>query len=471
MRHILMTIACAISLSVPALAQQDTVIHSSRGDQEAVAVTIYNHNLGLVKETRSVSLPHKSGELRYADVASHIIPASVHVRSLTSADKFDVLEQNYEYDLMNPDKLLDKYVGKEITIVDFNEYNNQKQEIQAKLLSNNDGQILKIGDKIYLGHPGYRALPQIPENLIAKPTLMWQYGNRGPAKQQLEVSYLTNRISWQADYVLVIGKDDRTGDLGGWVTIDNKSGATYPNATLKLVAGDINRVEKPRGREPYATKMALSEAAPRFREQEFFEYHLYDLQRTTTIKDNQTKQIQLMDAGDIAMQKRYFVRGEHHYYLNRYGNDDKQPVHVKLEIENRDKNNLGMPLPAGIVRMYKKDADGSQQFVGEDRIEHTPKNEKITLTAGEAFDVVAERKQTDFEQIGTKAFETAWEIELRNHKKGDVTVLIEEPLRGDWKIVSKSHEYNKIDAHTIGFDVTVPKNGKTTVTYRVRVQR
>ena len=471
MRHILMTIACAISLSVPVLAQQDTVIHSSRGDQEAVAVTIYNHNLGLVKETRSVSLPHKSGELRYADVASHIIPASVHVRSLTSADKFDVLEQNYEYDLMNPDKLLDKYVGKEITIVDFNEYNNQKQEIQAKLLSNNDGQILKIGDKIYLGHPGYRALPQIPENLIAKPTLMWRYGNRGIAKQQLEVSYLTNRISWQADYVLVIGKDDRTGDLGGWVTIDNKSGATYPNATLKLVAGDINRVEKPRGREPYATKMALSEAAPRFREQEFFEYHLYDLQRTTTIKDNQTKQIQLMDAKDIAMQKRYFLRGEQQYFFGRYGNEDKRQANVELEIENRDKNNLGVPLPAGIVRMYKKDADGSQQFVGEDRIEHTPKNEKITLTAGEAFDVVAERKQTDFEQIGTKAFETAWEIELRNHKKGDVTVSIEEPLRGDWKIVSKSHEYNKIDAHTIGFDVTVPKNGKTTVTYRVRIQR
>ncbi|MFP4417133.1 MAG: DUF4139 domain-containing protein [Chitinispirillaceae bacterium] len=473
MRHLFMGICCIFLVIMSAYSQQDTVVESSIRDQQSVAVTIYNDDLGMIKDIRSISLATKSGELRFGDVASHIIPASVHVRSINASDEFKIFEQNYEYDLMNPDKLLDKYVGKEISVITFNENTNEKQETRARLLSNNEGQILKIGDKIFLGHPGYRALPRIPENLIARPTLMWQYGNTGPGTQRLQVSYLTKQIGWQADYVLVIDESDNFGDLSGWVTIDNRSGATYNNASLKLVAGNINRVKKRRPEMfDSARMMKYGAGAPQFEEQGFFEYHLYDLQRKTTIKNNQTKQIQLMNAGDIGLDKQYVVKGEQHYFFSPYRtNDPKRPVNVELRVKNSKKNNLGMPLPAGTVRMYKQDADGSQQFVGEDRIEHTPKNEEITLTAGEAFDIVAERKQTDFEQIGAGAYESAWEISLRNHKDSDITVTVEEPLSGDWKVVTRSHEFEKMDASTIRFAVRVAKNGEAKVRYRVRVKR
>ncbi len=473
MRGLLSVGICFVfMINTAGFAQKDSVVESSMGDQQSVSVTIYNDDLGLIKDTRSIKLPEKSGELRFGDVASHIIPASVHVRSLNGAKKFDVYEQNYEYDLMNHEKLLDKFIGKEITIVDFDEQTKERKETRAELLSNNDGQVLKVGDQIFLGHPGYRVLPRIPENLIAKPTLMWRYGNNGPAQQQLEVSYLTNRIRWQADYVLILDKSDSKGDLSGWVTIENQSGATYPNAALKLVAGDINRVKPHPQPEMYNRVRMKSTGAAQFQQQAFFEYHLYDLQRKTTIKNNQTKQIQLMNAGDINLDKRYIVKGEQHYFFSRYnGDDSKRPVNVELQIQNSKKNNLGTPLPGGVVRMYKQDADGSQQFVGEDRIEHTPRDEEITLTAGEAFDIVARRRQTDFEQIGNRSFESAWEIRIRNHKDDSISVSVEEPLVGDWKVVDRSHKFSKVNASLIRFEVKVPANGESIVTYRVRVER
>jgi hypothetical protein len=451
------------------------VTTSTAEDQKSLQVTVYNSNLGLIKDVRTITLPKGEGELRFMDVAAHIMPQTVRAKSINRSSDFAVLEQNYEYDLMSADKLLDKYVGKKVKIIDINEFKGKKDEIEAILLSNNSGQIFKINDEIYLGHPGLKVLPAIPENLIANPTLMWLYANKRKNAYELEVSYLTNNLSWKADYVLALNNDDTKSDLSGWVTIDNQSGAAYKNAKLTLVAGEVHRAPQPsfdrrlRAKRTYVEKAM---AAPGFKEKEFFEYHIYNLQRKTTIKHNQTKQINLLDASAFAITKELLTKGQSWYYARHYRSDDtKQPVEVYVKFKNSRQNNLGMPLPAGIMRVYKRDSEGSQQFVGEDNIEHTPNNEEIKLKLGKAFDVVAERTQTDYKEIGSRAYETAWEIVLRNHKKTSVTIGIIEPLQGDWKVVSRSHDFRKLDAFTIRFDIAVPRDGEKKITYRVRVER
>jgi len=449
-------------------------LQSTLDDQSAVEVTVYNSNLGLVKDTRRISLPTGEGELRFMDVAEAIMPVTVHVKSLTAPTALTVLEQNYEYDLMNADKLLDKYVGKKIKLIDYNYYQDRKEIVDAVLLSNNQGQIYKIGDEIYLGHPGYRILPEIPENLISKPTLMWIFNNSESKPQQIEVSYLTNNINWKADYVVVLDKDDKSVDVSGWVSIDNKSGVTYKEAKLKLVAGDVNRVQD-RGYSGgiYQESMIMAKMAPspQFEEKAFFEYHIYDLQRKTTIKDKQTKQISLLEASAVSAQKEFLVYGQQSYFTQLYREQNpKQPVNVYVKFKNAKDNQLGMPLPAGIMRLYKKDDAGALQFIGEDRIEHTPKDEEVKLKIGEAFDVVAERVQKDFQQITTRMYESEWEITLKNHKSEDVTVGLVEPIYGaNWEVVSSSHPSTKTDAFTLRFDISVPKDQEVKLIYRIRV--
>ena len=452
-------------------ATGQTVSKSTVDDQVAVQVTVYNSNLGLIKDTRKVALPLGEGELRFMDVASHIMPVTVHTKSLNRPDDFFVLEQNYEYDLMNANKLLDKYVGKEIKLMDWNKFQDRKEVVEATLLSNNQGQIYKINDEIYLGHPGHKILPEIPENLIAKPTLTWLYDNKSKKTHELEVSYLTKNITWKADYVIVLNKDDTSADISGWVSLDNRSGATYKNATLKLIAGEVHRAkERMREEIVYAMAPRSKVGAHRFEEKPFFEYHIYDLQRKTTIKDNQTKQVSLLEAIGARVRKELLVYGVQSYFTRRYRDQNpKQPVNVYVKFKNSQGNSLGMPLPAGIMRLYKQDIDKSLQFIGEDRIEHTPKDEEVRLKVGETFDVVAERVQTDYRQISTRLHESEWEITLRNHKEEDITVGIVEPLFGNWVVISNNYPYKKVDAFTIRFDVMVPKDGEVKVKYRIKV--
>jgi hypothetical protein len=313
-------------------------------------------------------------------------------------------------------------------------------------------------------------LPEIPENLIAKPTLTWLYDNKNKADHDLEVSYLTNNISWKADYVVVLNVDDTSADVSGWVTLDNKSGATYKNASLKLIAGDVHRAEEQFEDRVYMMKQMERAAAPQFEEKAFFEYHIYDLQRKTTIKDKQTKQVSLLEATGAKIQKELLVYGIRSYFTRLYrGQTPKQTVNVYVKFENTKENSLGMPLPAGIMRLYKQDDEGSLQFIGEDRIDHTPKNEEVSLKIGEAFDVVAERIQTDFKKITTRLHESEWEVTLRNHKEEDVKVGIVEPLYGNWTVISNSHPYEKVDAFTIRFNIDVPKDKEVKVKYRIRV--
>lgn len=454
---------------VSAVATAQSVSKSTIDEQIGVEVTVYNSNLGLIKDTRKVELPLGEGELRFMDVASYIMPVTVRAKSLNRPDDFIVLEQNYEYDLINADKLLDKYVGKKIKIIDWNEFQDRKDIVEATLLSNNQGQIYKINDEIYLGHPGYKVLPEIPENLIAKPTLMWLYDNKNKDAHNLEVLYLTGNINWKADYVVVLNKDDTSSDISGWVTLDNKSGTIYKEASLKLVAGEVHRAEE-RLEMLYALAEATKARAPSFEEKAFFEYHIYDLQRKTTIKNNQTKQVSLLEADGVKVDKELLVHGIRTYFTSSYTEvKQKQPVGVYIKFKNSKGNNLGMPLPEGIMRLYKKDDEGSLQFIGEDRINHTPKDEEVKLRVGEAFDVVAERLQTDYKRLTTRLYETEWEITLRNHKQEDIMVGIVEPLFGSWELISSSHPYKKVDAFTIKFEVKIPKDGEVKVKYRIRV--
>ncbi len=457
-----------------ALAADSTVFKSTAQDQTAVEVTVYNSNMALIKDVRKVQLPAGEGELRFMDVAAGIMPVTVHVKSLNQPDAFTVLEQNYEYDLMSPAKLLDKFVGKTIKLIEWKQYQDRKDTVEATLLSTNNGNIYQIGSEIYLGHPGVHVLPEIPENLIAKPTLMWLYGSQAKEPHTLEVSYLTNNMTWAADYVLVLNKEDTTGDLAGWVTVNNQSGAAYKGAKLKLVAGEVHRAPPKGARPEYyedARVMASMAAREGFVEQAFFEYHIYDLQRPTTIKENQTKQISLLEASGAKTEKELLVHGIRSYFTYRYQEQmEKQPVKVYVKLKNSKENQLGMPLPEGVVRVYKKDPQGQLQFIGEDRVEHTPKDEEVKLEIGEAFDVVAERKQTDYKQITSGLHESEWEITLRNHKEEEeITVGLVEPVFGNWQVISNTHPYTKVEAFTLRFDVKVQKDGEVKARYRVRV--
>ncbi len=464
----------AIFILLCAQAQaEDKVFKSAAEDQVGMELTVYNDNLGLVKDIRKVQLPKGHGELRFMDVAATINPVTVHAKSLSQPQEFSILEQNYEYDLINSAKLLDKYVGKKIKILQWHEFQDRKELVDAELLSNNQGPVYKINDEIYLGYPGTQILPKLPENLIAKPTLTWLYDNSSDKPHDLEVTYLADKLNWHADYVLVVNTDDSAGDLSGWVSLENNSGATYKDAHLKLVAGTVNRALD------YALNGVMRKAeafpaaasrAPEFKERGFFEYHIYDLGRRTTVKDKQTKQISLLEAFGAKIKKEFLVYGLQSYFTAQFHeNNPKQPVNVYMSFKNSKENNLGMPLPAGIVRLYKQDNDGGREFIGEDRIKHTPKDEEIRLKTGEAFDLTATRLQTDYKALTTRLYESAWEITLRNHKESEVEIGIVEPVPGNWQVIENSHPFKKVDAHTIRFDVQVPKDGEVKVRYRFKV--
>lgn len=443
-------------------------------DQTGISVTIYNVNLGLVKDQRQLKLPKGTGSLKFMDVASQIIPTSVHIKSLVNPESLQILEQNYEYDLLNPQKLLDKYVGKEVKLFYKNPYTEREEIVTATLLSNNGGPIFKIGDEITFGHPGRIIFPGVPESLISKPTLVWLLENSLSSVQKVEASYLTNGINWRSDYVVTLDEKDDRADISGWVTIDNKSGTTYRDAKIKLVAGDVNRAKND---YEYKDKMlrfageTAKAAAPQFKEEEFFEYHIYTLQRPATVKDNQTKQISLVNADNVTVKKELIYYGAQYYYRSTYGEKiTNQKIGVFVEIANKKEYNLGIPLPKGTVRVYKHDSEGSLQFVGEDSIDHTPKDEKIKIKLGDAFDVVGSRKQTDWKKIAYDTYERSFEISLRNHKKEDVVVKVIEPIPGEWTILSSSHEYKKTEAFTAEFEIPVPKDKEVKLTYRVRIR-
>jgi len=456
-------------------APRDEIV-STVSDQHGMAVTIYNDNLALVKDARRVKLARDINQLAWREVSAQMRPETAQLRNVSNPAGFRLQEQNFDFDLLTPEKLLEKYVGREVSVIRTHPTSGAETRETATVLATNGGVVLKFGDRIETGVPGRLAFPGVPDTLRDKPTLVISLLNPTAGTQDLELSYLTGGLSWRADYVAELNAQDDQLDLNGWVTLTNQSGAAYPNARLQLVAGDLNRVRDaqplPRGAVTMAAKAA---DAAEMQQESLFEYHLYTLQRPTTLAENQTKQVALMSATRVPVKKEFLLEGANYYYSGQYGElGQKMEVVVFVEFTNKGEG-LGIPLPRGVIRLYKKDSQGNAQFVGEDRIDHTPKNETVRLKLGDAFDLTADKKQTAFQKLaGTGrynyVFESAYEIVLKNAKPEAVTVTVREPMPGDWTMVSESLPHTKAASGTAEWQVRVPAEGKTTLSYRVRVK-
>jgi hypothetical protein len=448
---------------------------STLDDQVDLAVTVYNSDIALVRDVRDLQLPRGGFDLRFMDIAATVNPATVHFRSLTEPSRVSVLEQNYEYDLLEPDKLLRKYVGRDVILVRRRSENGEtrEEEVKARLLSYNNAPVWQIGNEIVTGmNADHIKFPELPGNLYTHPTLIWTLDNTGAVKHRVEASYLATKLSWNADYVLTVARDDKAADLDGWVTLVNGSGTSFRHTKLQLVAGDLNRVRQvfAREMEMNAKSMDRAAAAPMAQES-FSDYHLYTLGRKTTINNSETKQVSMLNGTGVPVRKRYVVDGQAFYYRNAQhpGSSLKDTVQVYYQFKNEERAGLGMPMPAGVVRVYQADSKGGTQFVGEDHIAHTPKDEELNLKIGNAFDVACERKQTDFQKIAPNVYELEYEITLRNHKATAITVEVNEPIGGSWRMLRSSHQWVKSDAWAAGFTVPVSTDGTAVLKYRVRV--
>jgi len=421
-------------------------------EQKSVSLTAYNNNLGVVREIRNINLQKGTAAITLTDVAELIDPTSVHIKL-----NANVLEQNYQYDLVSLDKVLKKYINQNIQLLSSN-----GELIEGKLLSSFGNQIV-----LQKNNGGLIMIPNVdkytfsvnslPEGLITKPSLIWMVESKQAGAQEAEITYQTRGINWHAEYVAVLNKDDSALDLNSWISLENQSGASYKNAKLKLVAGDVNIVQPQPRFSGIKKDFMMAEAANQFEEQEFFEYHIYDLQRPTTISNNETKQISLFEAAGIKASKKYL-------YSNYRGNNK---IAVSIEFDNSEKNNLGMPFPKGKVRVYKSDGK-STEFVGENFIDHTPKNDKIQLKIGDAFDLISEEVQKENIRISDKVYEQVWEIKLKNHKSENVVIDVERFLGSNWEIKNSNMEYNKKDAQRIVFQAPVKTNSETIIKYTVR---
>jgi hypothetical protein len=456
-----------LALALPASLAAQEPRRSTAEQREAVSITVYNQNFGLVREVRTVDLARGRAPLEFRDVAGQIEPYTVIIRQ-PGGGRFRVLEQNYQYDLLNPEQLLNKYVGRQVKVYRWNSVTGRDEAFDAEVLAA-QGPVLRIGGEITYGFPGRLSFPEIPENLISRPTLMWLLDSDG-GRQRLEVSYLTKGMNWRADYVMVVNDADTQGDLTGWVTLDNQSGAGYRDAQLKLVAGDVQRVVAEMRQRAMELAAVRAEADQLMTEEGLFEYHLYTLERPTTVLNNEQKQVTMLEGTGIGLKKRLILPGQPWWYRSQTGEvASNQKVGVFLEFANSEANRLGMPLPKGIVRVYKADKSGAQQFIGEDQIDHTPRDEMLRIKMGEAFDVVADRRQMVWRALSSCRSESTWEIDIRNHKDTAEEVDVLEPVGGDWTIEESSHQWERVDARTFRFRVPVPARGSTKITYRVRV--
>lgn len=450
---------------------------STLKDQKQVALTLYNQDLALIKDTRSVSLAPGENALAWRDVSARIRPETALLRNPAHPGSFNLIEQNFDFDLLTPQKLLEKHVGRKLRVIKTNPASGVETSEEATLLAANGGAVLQFADRVESHPPGRLAYQTLPENLRDRPTLVIRLDTASAGRQELELAYLSGGLSWKADYVGELSAKEDLLDLNGWVTLTNQSGASYPNARLQLVAGDVNRAREEVAQYAVRTMaMPAPAPAPRMSEERLFEYHLYTLDRPTTIADNQTKQVALLAATQVPIRKEYRLQGADYYYRDSQGEiGRKLKVGVFVEFDNKNRS-LGVPLPKGTLRLYKRDSAGNAQFIGEDRIDHTPKNESVRVKLGDAFDVTADKKQTDFKRIAAASrgsygiYEAAFEVTVKNAKSEAVIVNLVEPIPGDWEVLSESLPHAKAAANQAFWHVPVPAQGTTTLTYRVRTK-
>ena len=457
----LMTFAAVAAFAADA-PEPDLMLDA--GSRSDLAVTVYNRDLALVREVRGLEVPKGRFTLEFRDVPERIEPRSLLVETGRGLS-LNILEQNYEYDLMSRDKILEKYVGKEISWIQ-----EDLTRVQGRLLGMSHGPIFEVDGEVVFEVPGRIALPSLPGNLRARPTLVWLADSRSAGTGDIEVNYLTRGMSWSADYVLEIAPSGREADLQAWVSLDNRCGATFDAARLLLVAGDIHQAPPPALAVRTMAKYAMdSEMGSGISEESLFDYHLYTLPGRTTLKDNSTKQVSLFNAGGLEVEKHYRLQSSPSFFNGGGGRISEPSVGIFYAFENEKENRLGIPLPAGVVRVYGESAAGERQLLGEDRISHTPRDERVELEVGKAFDIKAERTRTDYSRRGDRAHENAYRITLRNHKDEDVVVEVLESVGGDWRVLSSTHPHIKVDAGSLRFDLPVPADGETVLEYRVLV--
>ena len=447
--------------------------------ENGLAVTVYNEGTALVRDRRGFALLKGFNQIAFSDVAALIDPTSVLFKSLTDPDGTAILEQNYVFDLVNSSALFEKYLDQfiQVTTEDGTLY-------EGRLLSTNGGIILQGEDgkvTVVSGNVREYSFPELPDGLITRPTLVWQLLSDRAGEQQVEITYLTGGLSWQADYVVLLSRGDEAIDLDGWVTMHNTSGTSYQDALLKLVAGDLQRLPQP----GFAAGDILFDAeraatAEPVEQREFFEYHLYEVPRPVTLGDNENKQIEFVSVSGVPAEKFFVYDGlqcrYNYYYCSYYGYPQTDPSYgvasnpkVMVMVEF-DTEQVEADLPKGRVRVYQEDIDGAALLIGEDAIDHTPEGEPVRLYVGDAFDIVGERIQTDFRRPNDNQLEEDFEITLSNHKDEAVEIRVVEHLFrwSEWRILRSSQDYTKMDSSTIEFRVRVPANGETTLSYSIR---
>lgn len=433
--------------------------------RSALGITVYNDGQALVRDTRRATLARGVQRVEFREVAATIQPETVALKSVSGGD-FSLLEQNFDFDLLTPEALLAKYVGRKVTVIRTNPATGAQTSETADVLAANSGVVLRYADRIETGVAGRLSFASVPPNLRDRPTLSMLLEAAAPGPRQLELMYLAGHITWKADYIASLRADGARMTLDGWVTLTNQSGAAFDDARLQLVAGTLNRVPRRAYLGAAMPAPAFARNAVAMAEEKLADYHLYSLPRPTTIADNQTKQLALLSASDVPVTREYVLQGESDYwYLARRTEAQKglKPS-VFLRFENRG-GDLGIPLPAGIVRAYLPDSNGAAQLIGEDAIAHTAKGETVSLRMGEAFDITADRTQTDFRTLGEHARQSSYRIELRNAGAQPVTVIVRELLHGDWRITAESLEHVKESAAGVAWHVAVPAAGGKTLEY------
>ncbi len=467
----------------------------SAGERTSVDITIYNQNLSLIREERSFYLAKGVSNVVVPDIPSTIDGTSVHFVSVTDASAVKVLEQNYQFDLVSQAKLMEKYLGKQVEFVRWDDGAKKEYSVFGRLLASglptnygnisySGGMIAEINGKIEINPTGRVVLPSLPEGLILKPQLNWLVSNSKEGNHKTELSYLAGQLFWSCNYVAVLDKSDSNLDLTGWVTLTNNSGTTFKNAGLKLVAGDVNIVRDRFEQQGMMMKnmVAADAGGESFKQTDLFEYKLYSLQRKTDLANNETKQIELTSGKDVSSKKVFIYDGlgdswrswsNNYSYRNQgsFGQQSNTKVGVFVTFKNNKNSGLGIALPKGKVRVYKRDDDGKEQFIGEDEIDHTPKDEEVRLYLGNAFDIVGERAQKDFKSFAAgRIVEETIEIKIRNHKNEAVEVqAYEHPWRwNQWEIVKSNSDYVKVDQSTLKFPVKLAKDGEKIITYTIR---
>jgi len=458
------TLACGAAPAAPAAGPPETSLATS--SRSSLGITIYNDGQALVRDARRVTLARGTQRIAFREVAATIRSETASLKPVAGAG-FDLLEQNFDFDLLTPNALLRKYVGRQVTVIHTNPASGAETSEQASILATNDGVVLRYPDRIETGVAGRLSFSDVPADLRDRPTLSMLLDAPQAGERQVELSYLANQVGWKADYVANLNQDATRMTLNGWVTLTNQSGTAYENARLQLVAGTLNRVS-PEARPLNVPMLAAKAArADQMSEEKLGDYHLYTLPRATTIENNQTKQVALLSASDVPVHREYVLQNnaiEWWYQARRPDAQKGLKPSVYLRFENKG-GELGIPLPAGIVRAYMPDSGGGSQLIGEDSIAHTAKAEQVSLRLGEAFDLTADRVQTDFRVLSEHSRQSSYRIELRNADSKAVTVTVREPLHGDWKIVSETQEHVKESAGSAAWQVSVPAEGKAVLQY------